>query len=195
MQSATNKSHKTDTPVLIIIRGVPGSGKSLLAAALQESLGKERVVVLDPDAIDSSSPEYHQFSEGLSAEGVDEKFHPYRWSRSRAFDAIANSKIIIWNQGFMNFDGLQKTIGSLETYAAEQNIQLPVLIVEVEISHETAKKRIAGRVASGGHDVPDDTLTGFVERYESFAGKGYQTMTVDGQDDINNSVTKVLQVL
>lgn len=185
----------TQTPRLIIVRGIPGSGKSHLTVTLAKKIGEENVVVLDPDAIPYDSQEYRQFSEKLSAEGVDEKFHPYRWSRSRAFEAIAGGKTIIWNQGFMHFDGLQKTIGSLETYAAKHDIKLPVLVVEVEVHHETAKDRIAQRVADGGHNVPDNALAGFVERYESFAGKGYQTITIDGQADVDDSSEKILQTL
>lgn len=183
------------TPRLIIVRGIPGSGKSHLAVALAKKIGENNVVVLDPDAIPYGSREYRQFSEVLRKEGVDEKFHPYRWSRSRAFDAITAGKTIIWNQGFMSFDGLQKTIGSLETHAAQHDIKLPVLIVEVEIHHETAKSRIAQRVADGGHDVPDEALAGFVEHYESFADKGYQTVTIDGNNAITTSVETVLQAL
>jgi predicted ABC-type ATPase len=195
MQSANNDTLRASTPTLIIIRGIPGSGKSFLTAALQDSLGKEKVVVLDPDAIDYSSSEYRQFSQQLSSEGVDTKFHPFRYSRSRAFDAIVKRKIIIWNQGFIDFGGFKKTVDSLQTYANEHDTTLPTLVVEVEVHHETAKSRIADRVAAGGHHVPDEALADYAQRYQSFADKGYVTVTVDGHDDIDMSVATVQQAL
>lgn len=182
-------------PILIIIRGIPGGGKSYLAGALAQKLGAENVVSLDPDQIDQKSKAYAEHSQALSQEGVDEKFHLYRFSRQQAYDAVPDKKIVIWNQGFMDFNGLSLTIKRIEDVAAEHSLTLKTLIVEVEVDPEIAKSRIASRVQKGGHNVPDDALARFVGQYQSFAGNGYPTVTVGGTDSIEQSVQKVLDSL
>lgn len=190
-----NSTTETDNPTLIIIRGVPGSGKSYLATALSQSIGADNVVVVDPDKIDQTSKEYIELSESLTVEGVDTKFHPYRFLRSKAYDAITAHKIIIWNQAFNDFKGFEITVNRLKEFASGHDIQLPVLVVEVELSPDAAKKRIAKRVKKGGHDVSDAAFAGFVSQYESFAGKGYETIVVNGENDVSESVASVTKAL
>lgn len=187
-----SQENASKNPVLIIIRGVPGGGKSYLANALVDKLGADNVVLLDPDKVDQSSDEYKQYSQALSKEGIEEKFHLYRFSRQQAYDAMPLKKIVIWNQGFMDFKGLSLTIKRIEDVAIEHNLTLKTLVVDVEIDPETAKSRIAARVQQGGHNVPDDALARFVDQYKSFAGNGYPTVTVSGTDELEQSVQKVL---
>jgi predicted ABC-type ATPase len=185
----------TDHPTLMLIRGVPGSGKSYLAAALETALGKERVLILDPDAIDLTSQEYVDFSAALIKEGVDEKFHPYRWSRAKAYAAIEAHKIIIWNQGFTNLDGFTKTVVNLQTYATDHGTALPLLVVEVEAAQSLVKQRVAERAAAGGHDVSDEAFERFFNDYRSFSDEGFTTVAVNGASAINESVAAVTYAL
>ncbi|HSX35737.1 MAG TPA: AAA family ATPase [Patescibacteria group bacterium] len=184
-----------DYPILILIRGLPGSGKSYLANALKESIGNDKVVTLDPDATDYSSKEYLDLSKALIAEGVDAKFHPYRFLRSRAYAAITANKIIIWNQGFTNLDGFNKTVINLQAYASDHDTKLPLLVVEVEINPSVAKARVADRAKQGGHDVDEENFARFIGDYATFAGQGYDPVVVNGEDDVSNSVASVLDAL
>lgn len=181
---------------MVIIRGLPGSGKTYLAAELQRVIDEEDLVVLDPDAVDQSSPDYADFSDTLTAEGIDLKFHLYRYSRAKAHEAIIERKLIVWNQPFMDFTGLQKTTNNLEAYAEENGTTLPVLIVEVEVDVPTAKARIDERKARGGHGPSDETFRArFLDIYESFADKGYPTITVSGTDNVERSAAMIIDAL
>jgi len=191
-------SRATETannPALIIIRGLPGGGKSYLAAALQNELGKDDVVILDPDEIDFDSQKYKALSESLTAEGVELKFHPNRFLKQVGYEAIASGKYVIWTQAFTDLGGFKRSIGSLEEFAANHNIHLPVLVVEVEISEEAAKKRVMGRAGQGGHDVTEEAFRRFINDYRSFAGEGYATITIDGERPVDESVSTVLDAL
>lgn len=180
----------TKHPALIIVRGIPGSGKSFLTSRLAEMIGN--VVVLDPDLIDKSSEDYRQFSAQLSSEGVDEKFHPFRYLRKRGFDAILNNQIVIWNQAFIDLNGFEITVKRLTDFANEHGIDLPLLVVEVEIDPEIAQSRITQRHDDGGHDVPDDKFNEFVANYESFSKYGYTTVAIDGAADTETSLRTLL---
>ncbi|HEX3569058.1 MAG TPA: AAA family ATPase [Candidatus Saccharimonadales bacterium] len=189
-----NGASFADHPILILVRGLPGSGKSYLTDALRRELG-ERAEVLDPDAVDQNSGAYHAFVEEQTREGVDPKLHLYRWSRAKAYTAIEAHKIVIWNQAFTNLDIFRKMIDRLETHAAEHGTTLPVVVVEVEADSETAQRRIAERVHHGGHDVPKDTFARFITHYKSYANEGFHVVSVSGSAPVHESVAAVLDAL
>lgn len=180
---------------LIIVRGVPGSGKSYISSALAAALGTDATVVLDPDVIDMNSSEYRAFSADLSAQDVDQKFHPFRYLRQHGYDGILQHKTVIWNQAFNDFDGFEITVKRMQKFAQQHDVSLRVLVVEVEIDKETARSRIAQRAAAGGHDVPSEKLNQFVVNYQSFAGRGYDTIVVNGAGDSDESLRSIVDKL
>ena len=182
-------------PTLILVRGMPGSGKSHLAAELRRALGEDLVVSLDPDATDYQSKAYLAHTERLTAEGVDPKLHAYRFLRGQAYDGIATDKIVIWDQPFTNLEIFNTMVGRLRDHAAENGKQLPVLVVEVELDPEAAKARVAERKNAGGHGPSDKTLAQRISEYRSFAGEGYRTIVVRGDDGVQASVAAVLEAL
>ena len=181
-------------PTLIMIRGLPGSGKSFVANKLAETLGPEHVVILDPDALDNTSSEYLAFSKKLSAEGVDKVLHPFRWSRKRACDGIVDGKTVIWNQPFTDSGIFGRLVTFIEEYAKEQNVDMQTLLVEVDIDHDTAKQRIAERKADGGHGPSDATFDKRAVDYESLADE-YRTVSIHGKNDVDQSVKMILEAL
>ncbi len=182
-------------PILILVRGLPGSGKTHVAVALQEALGKERTLILDPDDLDLESQAYHELSAMLTAQGVDEKFHPYRFLRAQAYEGINTGKVIIWTQAFTDLTGFSKTVLNLQNYAKEHDTHLPLLVVEVEVGHDVAKERAAEREARTGRSVPEDAFARFIRDYRSFASEGFNTVTVHGEDDVNASVKTIMSAL
>lgn len=183
-------------PMLVLIRGLYGSGKTYLANTLQGMIGADKVVLLDPDTIDLGSSAYQAHTAALTEQGVEEKFHPYRFLLARMHDAILAHKIIFWNQPFSDLGGFQRTIENARNFAAEHNLPLPVVLVEVETSPEVAKARLAERKARGGHGPSLDRFESHVQTFASFAGQGTDaTIAVSGEDDVALSAAKVIQRL
>lgn len=176
--------------VLVLMRGLPGSGKSHLAEALQQSLSDDEVVSLDPDATDYESEEYKKHTQQLTEEGVDPKLHAYRFLRSKAYAGIADRKVIIWNQPFTNLEIFKKMIKRMEDFAAEHKVPLSILIVEVEIEPNIAKERVKKRKEDGGHGPSDKTFERFINDYASFAHLGFATVSVSGESDVAQSVSE-----
>jgi thymidylate kinase len=185
----------SDNPVLIIVRGLPGSGKTYIANELGKAFDRDQVVKLDPDATDYESAAYTKHVEQLTEEGVDPKLHAYRFLRAQAYDGIKDHKVVIWNQPFTNLEIFHKMMDRLNTHAAENNTKLSVLVVEVEIDPLIAKARVDSRRQAGGHGPSDDTFTRFVHDYKTFSNDGYNTVTVSGDTNVSESVTAILEAL
>jgi len=185
---------EVSSPVLVLIRGLPGSGKSHIAEGIRATMG-ERTVVVDPDKIPYDGEEYTEFSDSLSKEGVDAKLYPYRFLRSNAYGAIRHDKVVVWNQAFTNLYIFNRTILNLQEYAKDHGRSLPVVVVEVDIDHETAKNRVSDRVSKGGHDVPEDRFTKFIDEYKSFVDEGHEVVSVHGEDDVDLSVKTVVDAI
>jgi thymidylate kinase len=195
MSTTVSDPHNLPGPVLILIRGLPGSGKSHLANALAKRLGKDRVVMLDPDDIDQKSQEYLDMSASLTAEGVEAIYHPNRFLKAKGREAISARKFVIWTQAFTHLEGFKRSADNLKVYASEQGIPLPLLLIEVEISHEIAKERAAKREAETGRSVPEEAFARFINDYRSFSEEGVETVTVSGDNDVSVSVDTVLETL
>lgn len=184
-------SQNDPQPLLVFIRGLPGSGKSYLAERLAMALPDDEVIVLDPDAIDYEGVAYGKHVEAQNTEGVDEKLHPYRFLRAQAYKAIEDGKIILWNQPFTNLELFHKVVARLQQYAGEHGKDLSTLIIEVTIDESTAKTRVKQRKDKGGHGPSNKTFDKFINDYTSFANEGFQTIEVNGNGDVNKSVEAV----
>jgi len=182
-------------PVIILIRGLPGSGKSYIAKALLGELGNKTVVMLDPDTTDYKSEDYISHTKTLRLEGVDEALHVYRFLRAKAYKGIADKKIIIWNQPFTNLEIFNKMVTNLNIQANVNQTILPLLVVEVEIENCVAKERVKSRKQSGGHGPSDNTFNRFTNDYRTFAEEGYNTVTVQGEEDVSRSVDRIMKSL
>lgn len=184
------KEH-VSTPALIILRGIPGSGKTSIAKGLVGTYGDDTVQLIDPDEVDTTSDDYRTFSRSLSAQGVDEKFHPYRYLHAAARQAIDASKIIIWNQAFVDFKSLIITIERLKDYAHEQGMSLPILVVNVTIDADVARQRVRTRALSDGRTIDDRVMERFIREYAPFDHSVYPSIVVDGTDSVALSVTSI----
>lgn len=182
----------TTTPLLILIRGLPGSGKTYIAERLAEEFEKTTIVSLDPDTINYDSEDFKQHVIEQNTEGVDPILHDYRFLRAKAYDAIVAHKVLIWNQPFTNLEILQKITTRLSEHAEEHDTKLSIIIVEVDINPAIAKERVANRKAQGGHGPDDERFERFINEYETSASLGYKIIAVNGADAVEESIEKIL---
>lgn len=179
-------------PILVLIRGLPGSGKSYLSAAIQQLLGGP-VVVLDPDATDYSSTAYAEYVQNVTAQGVDPSLHAYRFLREQAYAGVTAHRIILWNQPFTNREIFQKMTSGLINYATNSGTTLDILVVELGVDTAIAKARVTERKQAGGHGPSDAAFNRFTNDYVSFADEGFPTLSLDGSKDIQTSANKVVE--
>ncbi len=118
----SNDLQEYEQVTVILVRGLPGSGKTYLSAELQKAIGEHQVVMLDPDATDYTSQEYIDHTNALTIDGVDLALHPYRFLRCKAYKAIASKTMVIWNQPFTNLEIFNKMVARLQDHAFEHNV-------------------------------------------------------------------------
>lgn len=189
LNKAKDSMENSQKPVLVLVRGLPGSGKTHFAELLQEELAKNfDVVSLDPDATDYNSQAYKDHVEQQTADGVDPKLHPYRFLRAQAYQAIEKNKIVIWNQPFTNLEILQKVTDRLQEHASDHGADMPIFVVEVMTDPKIARHRVEERKKNGGHGPSKNTFDRFVNDYTSCAPLGYDTAEIDGSRDFTSYV-------
>mgnify|MGYP000290362272 CR=1 FL=1 len=186
---------KQEYPTLIIVRGLPGSGKTYVAQKLIQEFARDEIIMLDPDVVDQKSSEYIAHVKQATADGVDPKLHLYRFLRAQAYHGIAACKTIVWNQPFTNLEIFNKMMANMQLQATEHNVDLKVLVVEVSTDPTVAKQRVDARKKSGGHGPSDATFDRFAHDYHSFADAGYKTVSIDGVAAVEDSVVTVLAAI
>lgn len=194
MSVTMSRTNNIPHPVIIFVRGLPGSGKSFLTSKLRAAIDDD-VVVLDPDTIDFKSDKYVQHEKDLTLQEVNPALFAYRFLRGQAYEAIAKHQIVIWNQPFTNLEIFHKMIANLRLEADKYKIDLPIMVIEVEIDPSIASNRIDTRKNQGGHGPTHATFNRFINDYTSFRNEGYDTVTVQGDDDIELSVRHIITEL
>ncbi len=183
------------SPALILVRGLPGSGKSYLSIALAHALKPHHAIVLDPDAIDYDSKLYQALHASLTEEGLAEAIHPFRFLRGQAQEALVSGSSVIWNQAFTHKTIFNNLINFLVDHAKENGTIAHVYVIEVSIDHDTARARVADRATQGGHDVPEERFEQFFRDYESFEDLGYHTVSINGACSLDDNIERILNAI
>ncbi len=159
-----------ETVRVILIRGIPGSGKSTVSGEIVKRIGQASCAIIDPDDIDYEGRDYSDFVEKTRIEctDLDSKFYPYRFMLDQFKTAIRNGKCVIWNQPFSNTEGLEHTLNKIEEIGRTNSICLAISIVEVSVNPQIAYARVSRRIENGGHGPSPFTFVEFIGRFESF---------------------------
>ena len=187
-------SQLNEPSILIIVRGIPGSGKSYLSERLHDTIGHKKSVLLDPDTLDTTSTDFQEFSKQLSREGLDSAIHPFRWLRYQACQHARPGYVTIWNQPFTQKGIFDRLVTFIQAEADKNNVKVKVLVVEVIAPKEIAYSRIVARIKSGGHGPSENTFAKRVEDFISFSDS-YETLQLDGTIHVNELEQAVLEKL
>jgi predicted ABC-type ATPase len=189
MQESSHLVTSGSNPVLIFIRGIPGSGKTHLTKDLSKRL--DNVTVLDPDAVNENDASFLHFSKNLNDAGLDRAIHVFRWLREQAIQHALNDSVIVWNQPFTDEGIFSRLVQYIVEQAKQKHgTRLRVLIVEVATPEAIAWQRVLSRKAEGGHGPDEEIFRQRVSAYVSYKDK-FDVITVDGTADFTSSVEAI----
>lgn len=146
--------------IILLIRGMPGSGKTKIALHIKKFFSDD-CVVLDPDTLDKNDPDFNALRTELQGT-ISEDVIPYRYLLKKANEAVGRGKVVIWPQAWTKLWGIKSALRSL----TEKNPELKRIVVEIELPIEIIKKRIAERVKTGGRGLDQRSLADFLEAFE-----------------------------
>lgn len=126
---------------LVIIRGIPGSGKSTIASCLSQNLGA-RALRIDPD-------EYRYKAVLQPPQRSEDRNELFDKLANKALEALRLGKIVIWDQALTNLD--ENLIDRIKSVI----MPTPILLVEIEIPEDKAWARVEQREKEGSQTGPE----------------------------------------
>lgn len=155
----------------LLIRGIPGAGKSTLAKALVKKYNYNKLIILDPDLVNVNCRRYKNFRP-INTKNPANHVKKYCYLFHKAKNHLKTGGNVIWTQPWSRFSEIDLTIRNFSYYTNDQNIKiwkedlenlidaLPfyLLIVKIDISLELSKRRIS-KQNSGELDLKRLTKT------------------------------------
>lgn len=156
-EQKTEYQNLEEVEALVIIRGIPGAGKSRLATQLKEVLG-ENSIKIDPD-------EYRYMGRTLNnSVQAGSKLELFDFLKDQALRSIKSGKIVVWDQAWTSL----KNAREISTQINKMISPAKLFLIEIEIAPSLAWDRIQAReklgVQQGFTRVLFDT---YVEKYFS----------------------------
>jgi hypothetical protein len=166
---------------LLIVRGLPGCGKTTVIDELFKLPEFSQAIRLDPDKVDTTSLEFASFCETFSLRSPDLplKKKIYRCLLYRACSSLKEGKIVVWEQPWRSRELLLLTLENIGAiaYIMKDPLDLSVLpffvgIVEISIKEDDAGKRVEVRSQKKEHPLTPEGFREFIGSLESFDGIG-----------------------
>ncbi len=183
--------------LLVVIRGLPGSGKSTIMDHCIKKL--DSAVRLDPDKINLESDDFVSFCQGRHLSVSLEK-RMYRFLLYQACSSLQNKQVVIWEQPWRQFRLFLLTLENIAIIAYNiaspdfSNLPFSVKVVEFVIDQNIAQQRVSRRFEEGKHCLTPAQFSQFLDSLEPFDPL-FPTLTVDGTEDIEVLCKKVYDFL
>jgi dephospho-CoA kinase len=144
--------------MFIILRGSPGSGKTTLAEKID---AKYDITLVDPD-LARDSPEFAAYvaascDKDPSFAALSLERQLYRYNLRQALDSINKGTPVVWTQAWSSYDGIALTIENMHELV-EESVALFPTVVELELTPEDSRARVATRHEMGAHSMDVGTF-------------------------------------
>lgn len=183
---------------LLIVRGLPGSGKTSVLNELTRVPHFSKAVRLDPDVVNITSSEFERFC-GNHPSDLPMQKKVYRYLLYKACDELTTGKTIIWEQPWRNQELLRLTLENIVVIAYKlsalpENIsKLPFYagIVEISVSELEARKRVIKRFLDGQHKLLPKDIEEFIEKMEAITNISLPLIQLDSVRPITELVSSI----
>lgn len=148
MRHTTNDTN----PTLVILRGVPCSGKSTLAKEIVSI--NPTFNIIDPDNVNTQNKEYADFSP-RKTRNPSSNVKMYSYLYDKVESALKNGNNVIWAQPWSRIAEVDLTIKNLGYYLTDlksnvwktnldniiEKLPIKIYVVEIQISNEVSLNR------------------------------------------------------
>ncbi|MNC03770.1 multifunctional tRNA nucleotidyl transferase/2'3'-cyclic phosphodiesterase/2'nucleotidase/phosphatase [compost metagenome] len=142
----------TNEQKIILMGGIPGSGKSTLSKQLSEA----GYVIICPDTfrgiVSKSIPGRELWSEAQHESDQSTSAEAWKMAYREAKNALKDGKSIVFDAMLHTAKARRGTMGEFKGF------KLPFYAIYLDVTLETAKQRNAERGANGGRCLPDFVL-------------------------------------
>ena len=183
---------------LIIVRGLPGSGKSTLAEMLLELPDLSEAKLLDPDLVQTNSPQFVQFCLTRPKNLPLNKL-VYRFLLYSACEKLSSGGQVIWSQPWRDLELLRLTLENINVigYGLPETAEYPftVVVVEIRLSENEARRRVILRYQMGHHRLTVEGLKSFEQSFDSLDGLKLPKLILDGTLPLSQQIAQVTNFL
>ena len=176
----------------MVIRGLPGSGKSTVAKIIASKLGN--VGIVDQDEVDVKSDEFLELRRSVTGE-IPDRTVIYRFDLRNAKQYLTENKMVIWPQPWTKVWGIEKAVRSLKSEFPD----LEVNVVQFDLPPEHANERVMQRAASGGHTFNEKSMQDFIlanEEWQNNLGfeiPYFHLTPIDNPEDLADQIITFLK--
>ncbi|NMB92003.1 ATP-binding protein [candidate division WWE3 bacterium] len=156
-------------PILIFVRGLPGSGKSSISLELSKFVNGK---IIDPDMLEAKLPKSLR----------SERLRKFRACVRKTKGYLKEGKNVIWCQPFRKPQNIELLVNMLERKSS--NTFLMDISIPLEVSWIRSK---------GNFHNERETFDDFVSKYSSIANScTIPVLKLNGEDKIASNVDKIL---
>ncbi|MDO8728909.1 MAG: AAA family ATPase [bacterium] len=182
----------------MIIRGLPGSGKSTLVDRLVRLTDLSGAKRLDPDLVEVNAPEFTRFCI-TRPKDLPLKKLIYRFLLSSACEELSVGGQVIWEQPWRKLELFRLTLENINVrgYHLSEIADYPfvIAIVEIYLPTDEVYRRVASRYQAGQHPLTTEDFADFVQSSDSFDGLNLPMLIVDGTLPLTTQVDSVVDFL
>lgn len=189
-----SKEHLKGVGMLIVVRGIPGSGKSYLVENLVDTLKDEeadRIIRIDPDEYRYKDTSIHKVSAFTRDLASEEELLP--GLQKMALEGISEGKIVIWEQLLTSLKKPEQV-----NFIRQAIYPSRLLFIEVVTDKSAAWERIMVRNDLGQQIGPtNEQFDDYTARYVSFQDKkvDFEYLVVNGEKPAEENVKLILSRL
>lgn len=184
--TAENHSERINSVgTLIMLRGIPGSGKTTLGDKIMESLGT-RAIGLNPDDFRYIDGKYD--SSPTSGDQI------FALLDKMAFDSLKCGKIVVWQRVWTTL----KSYDDLEDQIINKLHPNRLLLIEIDTPKNVAWERIVRRERLGGkQQISPDEFDYYVNRYVSLRNNipENEFLSLKGEDSVERNSEIIIERL
>lgn len=176
---------------LLLVRGIPGSGKTNLVDEFVKNTDPSDFIRLNPDKVETNSSNFIEFCNRIKC-SIPLKKKIYRYLLYRACEYLALGKVVIWEQPWRSVELLIMTLENIcvigyelhNPKITETNLPFYIGIVDIHIPDNIARERVAKRFLEGLHPLPPEGIEEFIGSVEPIENIDLPKLILDGEESV-----------